>query len=56
MNEIYGIVPPITTPFTTDPQSKITDPEMKVFENDLKANKILIISKGKKNHKIIKVD
>ena len=35
---------------------KITDPEMKVFENDLKANKILIISKGKKNHKIIKVD
>ena len=35
---------------------KINDPEMKVLENDLKANKVIIISKGKKNHKIIKVD
>jgi len=35
---------------------KITETEKNISINDLKANQILIISKGKKNHKIIKVD
>ena len=35
---------------------KINTIEKVISTNDLKANQILIISKGKKNHKIIKVD
>ena len=34
---------------------KISDEEKIVTTNDLKAGKVIIVSKGKKNHKIIKV-
>ena len=36
--------------------NKILDPEKNVSDKDLKANKIIILSKGKKTHKIITVD
>ena len=36
--------------------NKILDPEKNITYSDLKADKVIIISKGKKTHKIITVD
>ena len=36
--------------------NKILDPEKNITYGDLKADKVIIISKGKKTHKIITVD